>query len=143
MKTIDSIQPPTRQPEQHQLRPEQPKATGARFTAFTKTPRRRRAWGMILAIAISPVLFGLAVVNAIGVGVVVVYGIIALIRRWPSRLSFALALAALVYMVILQLAAANEWAQSMAVLAFLLLALGVISLALEVKMSSRMWFKKH
>jgi hypothetical protein len=143
MKTIDSIQPPTRQPQPSQLRPEQPQGTGARFTAFTKTPRRRRAWGMILALAISPVLFALALVNVIGIGAMIIYGIIALVRRWPSRLSFALALAALVYMIILQLAAANDWAQSMAVLAYVLLAIGVISLAMEVKMSSRMWFKKH
>lgn len=143
MKTIDSIQPPTHQPNRPQRRHEQPQATGARFTAFTKTPRRRRAWGMAIALAVSPVLFGLALVSVAGIGVVVMYGVIALIKRLPSRISFALALAALVYMVILQLAAANDWAQSMAVLVYILLAVGVISLAFEVKMSSRLWFKKH
>jgi hypothetical protein len=84
-----------------------------------------------------------ALTGMVGVSVVILYGILAWVRRWPSRTTFLLALAALVYMVLLQLAAANDVAQSMAVLAYVLLAIGVISLAIEVKMSSRVWFKKH
>lgn len=92
---------------------------------------------------LSPVLFALALGGRIGIGAIVVYGIMALGRRWPSRITFTLALAALVYMVFLQLAAAADWAQAMAVLAYALLAIGAISLAIEVKISNRMWFKKH
>lgn len=145
MKTIDSIQPPTtrHQPLGSTAQTPRPTGTGARFTAFTRTPKRRRAWGMVLTVALSPLLFGLAIVGTIGLAVVVLYALVALIRRWPSRMLFTLALAALLYMVILQLAAAADMAQSMAALAYILLAFGVISLAIEIKMSQRMWFKKH
>ncbi len=143
MKTIDSIKPPARQPLGSKRPPQRQPGTGARFTAFTRTPKRRMAWGLVLAIVLSPLLFALALVGMAGIGVLTVFGIIVLLRRWPSRTSFILALAALLYTLILQLAAADTIAQSMAVLAYILLAIGVISLAFEVKMSSRMWFKKH
>lgn len=143
MKTIDSIQPPARKPLRSRRPTRQPAATGARFTSFTRTPKRRRAWGMVLTVILSPVLFLLAMIGAAGIAVVLLYGAVVLWRRWPSRMSFALALAALVYMVILQLAAAADIAQPMAALAYILLAIGVISLAFEVKISNRLWFKKH
>jgi len=98
---------------------------------------------MVLTILLSPLLFGLALLGGIGMGIVVLYGVVVLVRKVPSRTTFIVALAALVYMVILQLSDAEALAQSMASLAYVLLAIGVISLALEVKMSRRLWFKKH
>jgi hypothetical protein len=142
MKHIDSI----RRPQVQQSKPLQPKSvgTGARFTAFaTKTRRRKIAWGIVLTVLLSPLLFVLAMIGLIGIAAVVVYGVVALIVRVPSRNSFALALAALIYMIVLQLAAAQVVAQGMAVLAYILLAIGAISLAREVKISSRLRFKKH
>jgi hypothetical protein len=142
MKHIDSIRrPQVQQPKSLQLKPV---GTGARFTVFaTKTQRRKIAWGIVLTVLLSPLLFVLAMIGLIGIAAVVVYGVVALIVRVPSRNSFALALAALIYMIVLQLAAAQVIAQGMAVLAYILLAIGAISLAREVKISSRLRFKKH
>lgn len=139
MKHIDSIQ----RPQLQQTPQAQATGTGARFTAFaTKTQRRKVAWGIVLTVLLSPLLFALAMLGLVGIAAVAIYGVVALIIRLPSRNSFALALAALIYMVILQLAAADAIAQGMAVLAYVLLAIGAISLAREVKMSSRLRFKK-
>ncbi len=124
--------------------PTKPSGTGARFTAFAgKTQRRRVAREVIVAAAVSPVLFVLAMLSVIGMAVVVIYGIVALVVRLSSRTSFILALAALIYMIVLQLAAAEVIAQGMAVLAYILLTVGAISLAREVKMSRGLRFRKH
>jgi hypothetical protein len=140
MKHIDSFQ----RPQVRQSPQAEATGTGARFTAFaTKTQRRRVAWGIVLTVLLSPLLFLLAMIGLIGVAVVAIYGVVALITRLPSRNSFALALAALIYMIVLQLVAADLVAQGMAVLAYILLAIGVISLAREVKMSSRLRLKKR
>jgi hypothetical protein len=141
MKTIDSFRPPERSEKRPSPTPMQ--GSGARFTKLASTPRRRNAWGIVIAVVASLLLLPLAMVGLLGVGVVVIYGIVALIRRVPSRITFLLALAALIYMVLLQLTDTDSIAQSMAVLAYILLAIGAISLAKEVKMSNRMWFKKH
>ena len=145
MKQIDSIQPPASRQRPVQAKKPRPQssATGARFTAFANTKRRRFVWSVALPVVLSPFLFGLVVIGVAGMAVVAIYGFMALVRRWPSRVSFLLALLALVYMALLQLGAATDAAQAMAVLAYIFLAFGVISLALEVKMSNRMWFKKH
>ena len=143
MQHIDSMQPPARRRQLlRPRRPGKPLTPGARFTAFTRTKRRRLAWGVLATVVLSPLLFVFALLGLAGIGAVAVYGIAALVLRWPSRASFILALAALAYMIILQLAAAAA-AQTMAVLAYILLAIGAISLVIEVKMGSRVWFKKH
>ena len=143
MRTIDSIQPPAKRPSHPRNAHEaQATGTGARFTAFAKAPRRK-SWALVLAVVLSPILFGLAQLGTIGIGLVVLYGLVAIVRRWPSRVVFSLSLAALVYTMVLQMAAATEMAQAMAGLAYTLLAVGAISLAIEIKMSSRVWFKKH
>ena len=143
MKTIDSIRRPVSKRPDQSVQPTNV-GTGARFTAFaTKTQRRRIAWGIILTVLASPLLFVLALVGVLGMAAVVIYGVVALVTRWPSRNSFVLALAALIYMVVLQLAVADVAAQGMAVLAYILLAIGAISLAREVKMSSGLRIKKR
>lgn len=143
-RSIDSIRPPAPRPvhKAPRTRPA-PTGTGARFTTFASTRKRRMAWGLVLMVLVSPVLFGLAMIGVIGVGATVAYGIVALVARWPSRNTFVLALMSLLYMVGARLAAAQDLASGLAVLAYVLLAIGAISLAREVKSASRLWFKKH
>lgn len=145
MKSIDSFRPPTRKPASSLSTPRQePQGSGARFTKLTTRKRKRSIpWGLIWSVLASPLLFGLAMLGMVGVAIAVVYGIIALAVRWPSRNTFVLALVALLYMVGVQLAAAKSLAQGLAVLVYILLAIGAISLAREVKSASRLWFKKH
>jgi uncharacterized membrane protein YbjE (DUF340 family) len=78
-----------------------------------------------------------------GFAALFIYGIVVLVKHQPSRNVFALALVALLYMVGLQMAANVDLAQLMAAQVYIILAIGVISLALEVKSASRVWFKKH
>jgi hypothetical protein len=145
MKTIDSMQAPVTRSAPAQSTPQSvPNATGARFTKLRGTrPKRRIPWSLVATVGASPVLFGLAMLGNVGLVAVAVYGVGVLATHQPSRNVFALALAALLYMVGLQMAANSDLAQSMATQVYALLAIGVISLALEVKSASRMWFKKH
>lgn len=148
MKTIDSIQPPSPPPRppassRHEDRPKIT-MTGARFTKLKATPKRRRvAWALLATIVASPLLFVLALLGGYGLLVIIAYGGLALLMKISSRYTLVLALLALVYMVGSQLAAAADLAQALALLAYVLLAIGAISLAREVKSARRMWFKKH
>ena len=142
MKVIDSIRPPQR-PEKLARPVLVQQGTGARFTKLVSTPRRRIAWGIVGTLAASPLLLLLAALGWIGIAVITVAGVVALVYRVPSRMIFLMTLMAFVYMLALQLSDNGAIAQSMAVLAYILLAVGVISLAKEVKISSRLWFKKH
>lgn len=143
MKSIDSIRPPVRRRSVSQLPRPATQGTGARFTKFTATRKRRIAWGFVAAVLASPALFGLAMLGVIGLGLLALYGVLAVMFRWPSRNTFALALMGLLYMVSARLAATQGLAESLAALAYVLLAIGAISLAREVKSASRLWFKKH
>ena len=146
MRTIDSIQPPTRPKTVVKAadKPSSAPPTGARFTKLRAGTRRHRiAWGMLCAVVASPLLFGLALAGNYGLLVALVYGIAAMILKISSRYTFVLALMALVYMVGSRLAAALDLAQAMALLAYVFLAIGAISLAREVKSAKRVWFKKH
>jgi hypothetical protein len=128
MKLIDSIQRPARRPAaQASSQPQRPAATGARFTSVPAKRRRLHvAW-----------------LSGWGLGIVLLYGILALLLRVPSRYTWTLALMALLYMVGTRFAAYNDLAQALAVLVYVLLAIGVISLAVELKSARRVWFKKH
>jgi hypothetical protein len=147
MKSIDSFRPPVQKtPPVVAVRPVKSVAegTGARFTKLqSKQKRRQIPWVLILSILASPLLFGLAWIGLYGIGILVIYGLVALALKWPSTGTFALALMALLFMVGAQLAASADLARGLAVLAYILLAIGAISLALELKSAKRVWFKKH
>lgn len=148
MKSIDSFRPPARKTPQTQrpvqrVQPVQPQGTGARFTKLPNAKKRRNIpWVFIISILVSPALFGLAWVGLYGIGILMVYGLVVLILKWSSSGTFALAVMALLYMLGAQLAAAASLAKGLAVLAYVLLAIGAISLALELKSVRRVWFKK-
>lgn len=145
MKSIDSFRPPVRKTPQTQ-RPaqvEQP-GTGARFTKLPTTQKRRQIpWVFIGSVLASPLLIGLVWIGLYGVGILMVYGLVVLILKWSSSGTFALAVMALLYMIGAQLAAAADLARALAVLAYVLLAIGAISLAIELKSARRVWFKKR
>jgi hypothetical protein len=146
MKSIDSFRPPARKaPPTATVRPAEPiEGTGARFTKMPNVKRRRVVpWALILSVLASPLLFGLAWIGLYGIAILVVYGLAAFILKWSSSGTFALALMALLFMVGAQLAGAADLARGLAVLAYILLAIGAISLALELKSARRVWFKKH
>lgn len=145
MKSIDSFRPPVRKapPAQRPVQVES-QGTGARFTKLPTVKKRRRTpWVLIGSVLASSLLFGLAWLGLYGIGILVVYGLVVLILKWSSSGTFALAVMALLYMVGAQLAAAADLARGLAVLAYVLLAIGAISLALELKSARRVWFKKR
>jgi|GEM_PF-4852425 len=146
MKLIDSIQRPARRSAAQApvAQPQRPTATGARFTGVPGQRRRLHIpWRMILTVLASPALLGAAWLNGWGLGIVLVYGVLVLLLRVPSRYTWALALMALLYMVGAKFGAYNDLAQALAVLVYVLLTIGVISLAVELKSARRVWFKKH
>lgn len=124
--------------------PASPRAPGARFAKLGASRGRRRlpSWPAVLSIVLSPLLFGLAYIGSIGVMALVVYGVIVVALRWSSRYTFMLALAALLFITGLQLIGAEDIAQSMAVLAYELLAIGVIALGFEARRDNKVWFQK-
>ena len=70
----------------------------------------------------------------IGEVLIVVYAIFAFVRRVPSRTTFLLALMSLVLIVVLlTMKPESRLAQNFAVYTFLLLVIGTISLAIEVR----------
>ena len=147
MKSIDSFRPPVRKttPTQRpvQSAPES-QGTGARFTKLPNAKKRRQIpWALIGSVVASPLLFGLAWIGLYGVAILLAYGLVVLFLKWSSSGIFALAVMALLYMVGAQLAAAAGLARGLAVLAYVLLAIGAISLALELKSARRVWFKKR
>lgn len=147
MKSIDSFRPPAQKtPSATISRPAAPVAegTGARFTKLPNVRRRRQIpWLLLISVLASPVLFGLAWIGLYGIAILVAYGLVTIILKWSSSGTFALALMALLYMVGAQLVASADLAKGLAVLAYILLAIGAISLALELKSARRVWFKKH
>lgn len=146
MKTIDSIRPPVRprRSQAAQLRTSEATGTGARFTKFKATTRRRRiAWGLVATVLGSPLLVGLAIFRLVGVAVLILVGVAFVILRVPSRNIFTLALMALIYMAGIRLSGGTEIAGPLATQAYVLLAVGAFSLAREVKSANRLWFKKH
>jgi hypothetical protein len=154
MQSIDPIKPASRPPSPRETsemsRParQQPQSalpqSGARFTKLQpKGKKKRGSRDIIIALLVSPILLGLSLAGVFGMALVAVYGIVAIIRRLNSRVSFVLALSAFVYMFALQLAAMAAWAQTAAVLAYVLLTIGVISLAFETRRSRGMWSKKQ
>ncbi|HKX24622.1 MAG TPA: hypothetical protein VJM46_05275 [Candidatus Saccharimonadales bacterium] len=146
MKSIDSFRPPVRKvpPTQRPVQADEPQGTGARFTKLPNVKKRRQIpWLLIASVLASPLLFGLAWIGLYGVAILVVYGIVVLVLKWSSSGTFALAVMALLYMVGAQLAVAGSLARGLAVLAYVLLAIGAISLALELKSARRVWFKKR
>ena len=86
-------------------------------------------------IVVSAICIGLAIPLLIfGEIAIAAYAVIALVRRIPSRTSFLLALIALgAVVVLLLLQGQGSLSQNFAVYAFLLLTVGTISLALEVR----------
>lgn len=97
----------------------------------------------IVGVGIAVVVLGLIVwlaVESVGFGEIAVgvYAVIAWIRRASSRLSFGLALASLAAIVVAQIVSGGEnWVgDNLAVLAFLFLCVGTITLAFEVRKSS-------
>ena len=140
---IDGFKKPVqkRRPARVSLRRLQP---GARFTKLGQSKKRRLKipWGLLIALITSPILLVLATLGSIGQLLVVVYGVVALIVRVPSRITFVLALAAFLFIATLQIAAAGASAAAMAVLAYGLLAIGVVSFAREARRDAKFWFRK-
>jgi hypothetical protein len=141
---IDSVkQPQKRRP----LRPQSHiQGTGARFAKLERRKpsfRRRINWAVVGPIIASPALFGLAEIGPlIAESVVLAYGIIALVARLQSRVSLILALGALVFITALQLGGVQTAASTMAIMAYELLAIGVVSFAFETRRENKMWFRR-
>ncbi len=74
--------------------------------------------------------------------VVPVLGLVAVALKLPSRALFVLALVALLFMGLLQLNNAADTAQAVAVMAYELLAAGVVAMALEIKREARLGLRK-
>jgi len=155
MQTIDSIKPPSPKPPNPRQagttpRSQQSKAqaplpqTGARFTKLRSTSKKKRSnRDILIALLVSPVLLGLSLASVVGMAALGLYGVVAVVRRVSSRTSFTLALMAFVYMFGLQLFALAAWAQTEAVLAYILLTTGAVSLAFETRRGSGMWSRQQ
>ena|SRR6266496_847855 len=144
MRVIDSIRPPQRQlTRKASSRPSQ-LGTGARFSGLSQKSRRRRrvAWDVVIAIVVSPLLLAVAFVGSLSAMVVPVLGLVAVALKLPSRALFVLALVALLFMGLLQLNNAADTAQAVAVMAYELLAAGVVAMALEIKREARLGLRK-
>jgi hypothetical protein len=121
-----------------------PPQTGARFTKLQSgSHKKRRSRGVLIAVVVSPILLGLALGGVVSMCLVAFYGVFVVVRRLNSRLSFTLALCAFVYMFALQLVALSAWAQTEAALAYILLAIGALRLAIETRHSREMWSKQQ
>src|SRR5215469_9126721 len=116
MPFIDSIQPPAKP---RRAAPKQPKtvakkgASGARFTKLTTKSKHRFQihWDTTITAVVSPILFFLALLPAIGPAIVGVFMVVTLFLRLPSRIGFTLALCALLFMAGLQASNAASPAQ--------------------------------
>lgn len=140
---IDSVKRPVKK---RQPLPRTPiKETGARFTKL-KTKQTRRwsmQWSVVIPVLASPLLFVAASLgNAVAVGVVILYGLIALLTRLPSAVSFTLALSALLYVVGLQVSNVQDIAVVMATLAYGLLAVGIVAFAIEAQRDGKVRFRR-
>mgnify|MGYP001599386298 CR=1 FL=1 len=69
--------------------------------------------------------------------------VVSLAVRWPSRVSFTLALMGLIYTIGLQFSGSAKLAQAVAALVYIFFVGGAIALAIEVRRDNKLWFKKH
>lgn len=120
-----------------------PVATGlGRDTPLERMASRLEAMHLsklaLLGLAMTALLIGLSLFSLqLGELVLAVYAIIAIWKRLTSRLSFALALATFGGIIVTQLLSPDSGiADNLAVYAFLLLCIGTISLAREVRQGS-------
>lgn len=130
-------------PEPRRFSPRPLPLTGARFTKLKTVPKKRRAHAMLIAICASPVLLVLSATGVVGMAVAALYGVVAIVAKLSSRVTFVLALAAFIYMFSLQVAGMAVWAQTEAVIAYILLTVGAVALALETRRSRVVWSKKQ
>lgn len=118
--------------------------TGARFTKLPPQKRVRRVpWDVIVPALASPLLVPAAMFGVGGTVAVALFCIAALILRLPSRVSFVLALMALLGMVVLQQMAQVKLAQALAGYIYIFLVVGGLRLFFEVRRDTKLWFKKH
>lgn len=91
-----------------------------------------------LGLVVGLLLAGVAVFSsAAGQLILLVYAILAIWKRWPSQQTFGLALLMFVAIIITSLIEPVRYlADNLAVYAFLLLCIGTISLAREVRQDS-------
>lgn len=130
-----SVAPSIRTPK---LRPVQNHAAGTRKKFATQSPPKERRvpeWIQLPLIIAGGMLAGLAIQSPVlGQAVLVVYGIVAFFLRIPSRITFVLALLAMVATTVLLVFKGDIFmAQNFATYTFLLLVVGVITLNRELK----------
>lgn len=118
--------------------------TGARFTKLgPKKKTRHVPWPSIIAVLASVLLVPVAHIGMVGMGFAVVYVIVSLVLRLPSRLSFIVSLMGLLYVIGLQFSGNVKDAQAVAGLVYIFFVGGGLCLALEVRRDNKLWFKKH
>lgn len=100
-----------------------------------------RSYGSVLAVAIA--LGFLAQFQIMGTIFIIVYGIISVIKRIPSRTTFILAVISLGVTAVVLLVGRRAIAENFASYSFLLLIVATINLCLEQWRLSRLLRKKH
>lgn len=140
-RTLDGVSRTVPQPRS--TKPPPLPMTGARFTKLKGTTKKRRMREALIVVCVSPVLLALSAASFVGMVVVGVYGIVAIVLKLSSRVTFMLALAAFIYMFSLRIAGMTAWVQTEAVMAYTLLAVGVLSLAFETRRPQITWSKKQ
>ncbi len=95
----------------------------------------------MVAVLVSPILFGLAWLGMVGAVLAAACGVVALCMRLPSRAALVLAVLALIYMTGLELASAATLAQTMATMAYELLSFGLVMFAIEARHENKFWFR--
>lgn len=116
----------------HRQRPKQ-------VVAQSKAPQSKRQWlphwaKLILAFPLVLILGFSMQSLIIGQLLIIAYGIVAFVRRIPSRATFSMALIAMIGTIILLIGRTNPGlAQNFATYTFLLLVAGVLTLSRELK----------
>lgn len=113
-----------------------PKKTSG-ITPGLKIEPRRYARKLAIAITLVAIFIGIVYLLSIPFGQVVIlgYGLVALVRKIPSRRTFALALTAFlaVPVSLLFFGGNNIISSAFATYAFLLLVIGVVTVAIELR----------
>lgn len=131
---------PTRQPaRQPVLQPvDQPQPAVATVKEAKKSKPKKEGVSTLWLVT-AAAFAGIAMFSVVaGQIAIAIYGVMALWRRWPSQQNFALALTMFGGIVLASLVPAfKNVADNLAVYAFLLLCIGTVSLAREVRQDNR------
>lgn len=121
--------------------PRSPASPARPYALEAPAPTRPSLWQRLqLPLLISAGMLAGFLVQSLwlGIGIIVIYGILALICRLESRVTFALAFISLLTVPVLLLFKSNiELASNFATYTFLLLVIGVIALSIEARPQER------